>query len=184
MCRLKIAQVRILIFAILLSTVTIFIFKANEACKSNQPVAVPQIQKTKGGSQLIQEEDRLADIAVSILGVTLFIGGMILMGIAFGALRASLDSSSKTRRHHHYYYYRNRRTFHNRISTFVCPNSQPMECPDYLKNIVTVLNTCSLVDDNDLTYRLMRNNFDQAVLRETLLHNTLRNGSTTNTAIV
>lgn len=45
------------------------------------------------------------------------------------------------------------------------------ECPKFLKNIESIRSTCNRVENDDITYMLMHTNFDQAVLRETLLLN-------------
>ena len=148
--------------------------------QSGQPatqVWVPVNENTKNGTEMIQPDNRLVitipgAIVTAVIVVGTFLIGLAIVSIFLDALRSASHSSSGHLHHHHH------RT-DSRISAVLCPTNQSLECPDHLKNIIAVLNTCSLIDDDDLTYRVMRINVDQAILRETVLHNPLRNGNNT-----
>ena len=43
------------------------------------------------------------------------------------------------------------------------------ECPNFLKNIESIQSTCNGMENDDITYKIMHTNLDQAVFRETLL---------------
>ena len=62
------------------------------------------------------------------------------------------------------------------INVHLCPNSNITLCPEHLQRMITVVSICSLVDDEDLTNKIMRSNFDQAILRETVINPPVRNG--------
>ena len=65
------------------------------------------------------------------------------------------------------------------INVHLCPNSNISLCPEHLQQMIAVIQICSLVDDEDLTNKIMRSNFDQAILRETVINHSLQNGKIT-----
>ena len=73
----------------------------------------------------------------------------------------------------------------NQINVHLCPNSNITLCPEHLQQMIAAMYICSLLDDEDLTNKIMRRNFDQAILRETVINHPLRNGNgnVTNTIV-
>ena len=144
-----------------------------EACKPGQKLEQPLNVKQNSATQLTQADtkqyyywERYEDWERYLIVYGLVTTALFLIAAIIGAWRDSI------------YDRRRRRTRRKRTrSKEICPYGDVKQCPDHLRKVLAVAEVCSLVDEEDLTHRLMRYNNDQAILREVLTYKPLHNGT-------
>ena len=172
-------------------TLNWFIFKAIEGCKKPVPLNV----KANDATSLAKVDNREFDAVEEAKkwGTRFLIGAGVIVGLAlvsgitallvfFGLLKSASKSSNKGT------------TIvlpplpaalklDTDISRSLCPNGDVTKCPDHLQDIILAIKVCSLVDEDDLTHKIMRKNVDLGILREIVLSKHVRNDSSMNSHV-